>query len=97
MGTAVLCLFVAVSAFFPWRLPRSPLLLAAGLLYLSGSWGVTIACNVPRNDRLASSDAESREAITYWPIYVREWLMWNHARTIASIASAACSAVSLIV
>ena len=95
MGTAVLCVSCVVVSFVPWSAPRSPLLLAAGLLYLAGSWGVTIAFNVPRNNRLAGANAESSDAVTYWPVYVREWSMWNHVRTVASVASSACSATSL--
>lgn len=95
MGAAVLSLFCVVASFLPWSAPRSPLLLAAGLLYLVGTWGVTIAFNVPRNNRLASTRAESQEARAYWLIYVREWCAWNHVRTVAAIASSACCAISL--
>ena len=95
VGTAVLAAGCAVASFFPWTAPRSPLLLAAGLLYLAGSFFVTLAFNVPRNMRLERLGAESPEAAAYWPVYVREWSKWNHLRTAASIASAACSAAAL--
>jgi uncharacterized membrane protein len=95
MGTALLAAACVVASFFPWSAPRSPLLLAAGLLYLLGSFYVTSAFNVPRNKRLAQLDAESSEATAYWPLYVREWSYWNHLRTAASLASAACSAAAL--
>jgi len=97
MGTALLAAGCVAASFLPWTAPRSPLLLAAGLLYLVGSWGVTMALNVPRNNRLARTNAESPEAAIYWPDYVREWSVWNHVRTVGSIASAACSAGSLAV
>jgi uncharacterized membrane protein len=70
-------------------------LLAAGLSYLVGSFGVTMAFNVPRNNRLARMAAESAEAAAYWPVYVREWLFWNHVRTAASLLSTAAAALSL--
>jgi uncharacterized membrane protein len=95
MGTAVLVAGCVVGSFFPWNTPRSPLLLAAGVLYLAGSFLVTMAFNVPRNERLARLNAESAEAAVYWPAYVREWSKWNHLRTAASIASAVCSAAVL--
>jgi len=69
--------------------------LAGGLSYLLGSFGVTMAFNVPRNDRLARLAAESAEAAACWPNYVREWLFWNHLRTVASVACAACAAGAL--
>jgi uncharacterized membrane protein len=94
MGTALLSAGCVVASL-PWSTPRSPLLLAAGLLYLVGSFFVTIVFNVPRNERLARLNAESSEAVVYWPAYVREWSRWNHLRTAASVASAACSAASL--
>jgi uncharacterized membrane protein len=95
VGSALLAGGCAVVPFFPWSTPRSPLLLAAGLLYLLGTFFATMAFNVPRNERLARLDAESSEAASYWPVYVREWSKWNHVRTAASVASAACSAASL--
>jgi len=95
MGTAVLAAGCMVASFIPWSAPRSPLLLAAGLLYVVGTFFVTIAFNVPRNERLARLNAESSEAAVYWLVYVREWSMWNHLRTAASVASAACSAAAL--
>ena len=58
---------------------------------------MTAAFNVPRNERLARLDAASREAADYWPVYVREWLLWNHVRTLASLAAAACAGLALTV
>ena len=95
MGTALLAAGCVVASFFPWRAPRSPLLLAGGLLYLAGSFFVTRAFNVPRNKRLARLSVESSEAAAYWLVYVREWSRWNDLRTAASIASAVCSAAAL--
>ena len=96
LGTAVLAAGCVVASFFPWIAARSPLLLAAGVLYLAGSFLVTMAFNVPRNERLARLDAVSAEAAAYWPTYVREWSQWNHLRAAASVASAVCSAAALV-
>jgi uncharacterized membrane protein len=95
MGTAVLAGLALLAALHPWGGTRAFLLLAAGLSYLLGSFGVTAAFNVPRNERLARMDPGSREAAGYWPVYLREWLLWNHVRGIASIVSAGCSAAAL--
>jgi uncharacterized membrane protein len=95
VGTAVLTAGCVVASLFVWSAPRSPLLLAAGFLYLVGTFFVTLAFNVPRNERLARLNAESPEAAVYWLAYVREWSKWNHLRTAASVGSAACSAAAL--
>jgi uncharacterized membrane protein len=94
-GTAALTAGCVVAAVLPWSQPRSSLLVACGLLYLVGCFLVTMAFNVPRNQRLASLNAESSEAAAYWLVYVREWSRWNHVRTAASAASAACAAMAL--
>ena len=94
-GTALFSAGGLASAMFSWRAPYSPLVVVAALLYLIGCFGVTIAFNVPRNDRLAGMAADSADAAAYWPVYVREWLFWNHVRTAASIATAGCTAAAL--
>ena len=95
IGTAMLSLALAVVAVATWSPPRSALLLAAAGLYFFGSFVVTIRFNVPRNNHLARFSAASPEAASYWPAYVREWGMWNHVRTAASLASCACAASAM--
>ncbi len=97
MGTAVLAVGCAIASFVAWSVPRSPLLLASGLLYLVDTFLVTMVFNVPRNDRLATLANESQEAAAYWPIYVREWSTWNHVRAEAAVTSAARSAAALAI
>jgi uncharacterized membrane protein len=96
VGTAVLQGVCGVLAVVGWRPVRSPLLLIGALLYVAGSFGVTIAGNVPRNERLKALPAESPAAREYWPIYLREWTWWNHVRTAAALLSAACGIAALI-
>ncbi|MGH8660870.1 MAG: DUF1772 domain-containing protein [Burkholderiales bacterium] len=96
MGSALLSLGGIVVSVLQWEASGSSLLLAAGLLYLVGSFLVTVAFNVPRNERLARLSAQSSEAASYWPVYVREWTLWNHVRTVASVAAAACAAGALV-
>jgi uncharacterized membrane protein len=94
VGTAVLSGICILAGFFPWGQPRSLLLLLAGVCYLVGSFGVTAGFNVPRNERLARMDGQSDEAAAYWPVYLREWLRWNHVRTVASLLCAAGAAIA---
>lgn len=95
MGTAVLGVGGAIHSILSWHAARSPLLLVAALLYVLGSFAVTIACNVPMNNRLARLEPASAEAAAYWPVYLRDWSRWNHVRTAASLASAAGSALAM--
>ncbi len=83
MGTTALCAITAVAG------RTSPLILAAALLYLLGTFAVTAAFNVPLNDALAPLKPESPEAADLWPRYLRAWTAWNHLRTLASLASTA--------
>ena len=85
MGTLLLSVACVVLAL----LSSHRLQLAAGLLYAMGTFGVTVAFNVPRNNRLARLGADTPEAQAYWPVYVREWTRWNHVRTVAALAAAA--------
>jgi uncharacterized membrane protein len=95
LGTAGLAAVCIVAGLLLWGSSRSGLLVAAGLSYLLGSFGVTVVCNVPRNERLARNPPESAEAASYWPTYVRQWLRWNHVRTVASLVAAALAAGAL--
>jgi len=95
MGTSLLAVVCVATALLHWSPTRSPWTLAAGLLYVLGSFFVTAAFNVPRNQRLASLDAQSSEAAAYWQVYLQEWTAWNHVRTAASLACAACAAMAL--
>ena len=95
LGTALLAAACVVMSVLNWSTPRSVLLLVSGALYLIGSILVTLVLNVPRNERLSGLDPESSQAAEYWVVYLREWSFWNHVRSAASVASAACSAVAL--
>ena len=95
VGTAILSLGIAAVSLVRWNAAGSGWLLAAAILYDLGCFGVTMRCNVPRNNRLARLAAESADAAAYWPVYVREWTRWNHVRTCAGFAAAACAGAAL--
>jgi uncharacterized membrane protein len=92
-GTAVLCLVVAVWAVASWNDGRAPWTLAGGALYLVGTIGVTMAANVPRNNRLAALAPGEAEEV--WSDYLRTWTAWNHVRTLAGLAAAALLVVAV--
>jgi uncharacterized membrane protein len=95
-GTAALCAVLGVRAVTHWDTYRSPLLLAGSLLYLIGAIVLTGAHHVPLNDSLAKVDPQSISAAKEWTHYLSSWTSWNHVRTIAPIASAACFTLALI-
>lgn len=89
LGTSIICLVLVVSVLFKWQQPSAVYLLVGSLLYLIGSFGVTVVCNVPLNDALAVVKPDSPEGTTFWAKYLTRWTFWNHVRTIASLAAAA--------
>jgi len=95
VGTALIAGICGAGALLSWGSRESTLLLAAGVLYLVGCFGVTVVFNVPRNERLARFRPGSDEAAAYWQVYLQEWVFWNHVRTIASSSSAAAATFSL--
>ena len=88
-ATALLSIAAIVYAIAEWRWPGSLVLLMAGVIYLGGTFLVTLACNVPRNNALA----EKGEPV--WADYLVQWTRWNHVRTVSSLAAAALFMLSL--
>ncbi|GHB30272.1 membrane protein [Streptomyces viridiviolaceus] len=95
LGTAVLTAVIAVVTFVLWPDEGTVELLLGSALHLFGSFGVTVAANVPRNTALLRLEPGTAEAAAYWPSYVREWTAWNHVRTVASAAAAVVYVLAL--
>ena len=96
LGTAAACLAVAVWSLFLWGNGSTAWLLAGGLVYLAGSFGLTVGYHVPRNNALASADPDGAEAARQWATYLREWTRWNHVRGCASLAAAILFTMALV-
>lgn len=88
MGTALACAVLFVYAVMHWQMPAALCLAAGSLCYVVGTFGVTMAFNVPRNDALARVDPSGAEAAGFWRGYVSGWTMWNHVRTVAGLVAA---------
>lgn len=95
LGTGVVCLLLAATALLGWSRPGSGLVLLGALLYLIGTIGVTMVCNVPRNDALAAVSPDSIEGAQVWTRYLSEWTTWNHVRTAAAALAAAAFSLAL--
>jgi uncharacterized membrane protein len=89
-GTAILSLVLDIVALVRWLEPGSGYLLAGSLLYFVGTFLVTLVFNVPLNNRLAAVNPDSTEGKAVWTHYLRVWTAWNHVRTVAPLAAAAC-------
>ena len=95
LGTAGLCLFVAIASIVGWHDRGAGCLLAGAVLYVGGTFLVTMVFNVPRNDALAKLAPTSAEAARLWAAYLSTWTAWNHVRTIAALAAMVSFIVAL--
>ena len=95
LGTAGICLVLALSSVIEWHTPGAGHALVGSLLYLLGTFLVTLAFNVPRNNRLAAVDPASAEGADYWHDYLRSWTSWNHVRTVTALAASAAFIAAL--
>ncbi|MBD2410265.1 hypothetical protein FACHB389_28170 [Nostoc calcicola FACHB-389] len=88
-GTAAACIVLLVFSVLKWHQPGAVYLLVGSLLYLVGTLGVTIVCNVPLNDALAKVEPGSTIAVNLWSSYLTNWTIWNHIRAAAALVAAA--------
>ena len=77
MGSTLVATAIAVSTAWTWDKGSAWLRLTGGGLFVVGSFLLTIAYHVPRNNTLDTSAA-------YWSTYLVEWVPWNHVRTVTS-------------
>jgi uncharacterized membrane protein len=94
-GTALACLGLAAWAVISSGGRTTALVLVGGALYLVGTIGVTIACNVPLNNRLATLHPQGANAPGFGDEYLTRWPAWNHVRTLAALAAAAALTIAL--
>lgn len=75
--------------------PGAVSMIAGGGLYVIGMFVVTVAFNVPLNDALAAVQPSSPEGGAVWAAYLKDWVLWNHVRTVASAVASALFIVAL--
>jgi len=95
LGTAALCVVIAMMAITQWPTPGSPLITLGALLYVLGTFIATIVFNVPKNNVLAALGADAASSAIYWKEYLERWTFWNHVRTICALAGTVCLATAL--
>jgi len=96
MGTAALCLLLAGIAVTRWQEPAAPWLLGGAVLYVGGTWIVTVAGNVPLNERLAKLGRDEPESAVFWEHYFDRWTRLNSQRTLAAVCSALLIIIGLV-
>jgi uncharacterized membrane protein len=97
VGSALLSAAVVVTAVARIGQPGGWLLLAGGVAGVAG-FVVTIAFNVPLNNRLDAVDPGAlgaAEAAREWAAYLSTWTAWNHVRAAGGIAAAVSMALGL--
>ncbi len=95
LGTAAVCVLASIYALLRLHKPGAIYLLVGSVLYLVGSFLVTIVFNVPRNEALAKLAPTDPNGARRWSGYVASWTAWNHVRTLAALAAAASFTVAL--
>lgn len=85
MGTALVCVVLAAIAFLEWGSRAAIFEVLGSLLYLVGTFLVTVVFNVPKNNALAAVDPASEEGARVWADYLTSWTAWNHVRATAAL------------
>lgn len=85
-GGALLSLVMAILGFMQGG-AGGLMAAAGGIVFLVAVIGVTIVFNVPLNNALAATPAGSAEQAALWQRYLDVWTMWNHVRTLGSLAA----------
>jgi len=89
LGTAMLCLLLALTSLWRWNEAGAAYMLAGALFYFVGTFLVTMLFNVPLNNALDAATPASADAARLWADYLSTWTAWNHVRSITSFAAMA--------
>jgi len=95
-GTAALCAILAGNALLRWGAPGSCYLLAGAMLFLLGTFAVTLVCNVPLNRELIAVAPDTKDARDLWNRFQASWSMWNHIRTVTALLACASLIMALV-
>ena len=88
IGTAVLSAIMLWLSLGSWTNPSSLFFIAGAVCYIIGTFLVTMFGNVPLNDQLAAVSSTAVESEELWSHYLNRWTLWNHVRTVGSVAAA---------
>lgn len=97
LGSGLISAVLIVAALFGQGDTSPVLTIIGGLLYLVGTFLVTITFNVPRNNALDAVNADSIQAAQLWKQYLPEWTTWNTVRSVAALLASLVLTLALIV
>ena len=86
-GTGVLIVAAMILGWQDLGVGARALGVIGGAVYILGCLGVTVAFNVPLNNKLALVNPEGEEGEKMWEIYLSQWVRWNHVRSLATLLS----------
>lgn len=95
-GSTLACAVLSVLAGLDLAAPGAIWMLLGGAGYVIGMFVVTVAGNVPLNDRLEATAADGADGPAMWSTYMEKWIIWNHVRTLACTASTILLVLALI-
>lgn len=90
LGAPVLLIWAAWLHARPAFTRRSGYILAAAVIFIAGSFGVTVLANIPLNDQLAAFTTESASTAELHRMreaFAIPWNNWHLVRTFAGIAA----------
>lgn len=95
LGTTVAAAALVAMGVLRFGEPGAASMIAAGGLYVIGMFVVTMVFNVPLNNALATVRPSAPEAGLVWAAYLKDWVFWNHVRTVASAVASGLLIVAL--
>lgn len=89
MGTVLLLPLATWLHYTPSPSSQFWLLVAASVIYIVGTFGVTVVGNVPLNNELAVANLDNTRdiLIKYRGAFETPWNMWHSIRTIANVVA----------
>jgi uncharacterized membrane protein len=96
MGTLAILPLAALAAWWSGASASAGWLAAAFLVYAVGTFGVTVAFNVPLNDALERLKDAPADPAADWQAFVEPWNRWNTVRMAAGFVATALAAMALL-
>ncbi len=96
LGTALLSLGAVVLVLASGYDASTKYFLGGAIVYIVGTFLVTMFGNVPLNDQLAVVSPADPAATELWEHYLTQWTMWNHVRAAAAMLAALLCALGLV-
>jgi uncharacterized membrane protein len=96
LGALVLLPAATTLAWVTGLESAAALLLAASLAYGLGTFGVTVAVNVPLNEALARLPDSSAAPSAVWAAFAGRWNRWNQIRAASAVLALVLTGLALL-